>query len=189
MNTEEKLSAFEAELNRIEDERVLSLTKLALSNVDDKFFSAPASSTGKYHPTYSLGEGGLVRHCKAIIWFIEQIFNLDQNNCENWSYERDLLISAAILHDSCKSGLKWENQYSVHEHPIIVKGLINNLDGDMQKVWDDIISIIESHMGEWNTSNSSSVVLPKPTTKLQRFFHMCDYLASRKQLDLNIWNQ
>ena len=39
-------------------------------------------------------------------------------------------------------------------------------------------------MGPWNTSNYSDVILPKPLMRHQRFIHMCDYLASRKFLDV-----
>ena len=43
-----------------------------------------------------------------------------------------------------------------------------------------IAELVESHMGEWNYS-----VLPKPKTDLQKFVHECDYLASRKFLEVN----
>ena len=39
-------------------------------------------------------------------------------------------------------------------------------------------------MGEWNESKRSSVVLPKPETDIQKFVHMCDYLASRKDIEV-----
>ena len=47
-----------------------------------------------------------------------------------------------------------------------------------------LCNTIESHMGPWNTNNYSNVVLPKPESRYQRFVHMCDYLASRKFLDV-----
>ena len=39
-------------------------------------------------------------------------------------------------------------------------------------------------MGQFNTNSYSTVVLPVPNNKNQRFVHMCDYLASRKFLDV-----
>ena len=51
-----------------------------------------------------------------------------------------------------------------------------------------ICHVISSHMGPWNTNNYSNVVLPKPESKFQRFVHMCDYLASRKFLDVKFDN-
>ena len=40
-------------------------------------------------------------------------------------------------------------------------------------------------MGQWNyDSYKQKEVLPKPKTAEQRFVHMCDYLASRKFIDV-----
>ncbi len=44
--------------------------------------------------------------------------------------------------------------------------------------------VISSHMGEWNTSSYSKVVLPLPKTKYQKFVHLCDLLSSKKFLDV-----
>ena len=42
---------------------------------------------------------------------------------------------------------------------------------------------------QWNKDNyTNKEILPKPVTKLQRFVHMCDYLASRKFLDVQFEN-
>ena len=41
---------------------------------------------------------------------------------------------------------------------------------------------VSSHMGAWNTNPYSDKVLPLPETEIQKFVHMCDYLASRKGL-------
>ena len=45
--------------------------------------------------------------------------------------------------------------------------------------------MISSHMGIWNTDFDGNEVLPKPKDKYQRFVHMCDYIASRKFLNVN----
>ncbi|WP_299054338.1 hypothetical protein [uncultured Eubacterium sp.] len=39
-------------------------------------------------------------------------------------------------------------------------------------------------MGEWNTDKRSSVVLPKPSDKYGELLHLCDYLASRKDIEV-----
>ena len=44
--------------------------------------------------------------------------------------------------------------------------------------------MISSHMGPWNQDFNGNEVLPKPSNKFQRFVHMCDYLASRKVIDV-----
>ena len=43
---------------------------------------------------------------------------------------------------------------------------------------------VESHMGPWNTDYDGNEILPKPKTKYENFVHMCDYLASRRYLNI-----
>ena len=47
-----------------------------------------------------------------------------------------------------------------------------------------VTGVISSHMGNWNTDYNGNEVLPKPKDKYQRFVHMCDYLASRKVINV-----
>ena len=49
-------------------------------------------------------------------------------------------------------------------------------------------NVISSHMGQWNTNPYSDVTLPVPSNKYQRFVHMCDYLSSRKFLNVKFNN-
>ena len=39
-------------------------------------------------------------------------------------------------------------------------------------------------MGQWNKNNYSDINLPKPSNKYEFFVHMCDYLSSKKYLDV-----
>jgi hypothetical protein len=50
---------------------------------------------------------------------------------------------------------------------------------------DFICSAIASHMGRFNTSEYSDVILPLPKTPEEKFVHMCDFLASRKVININ----
>ena len=47
---------------------------------------------------------------------------------------------------------------------------------------------VASHMGKWNTNDYSDVILPLPLTLTQKLVHMCDYLASRKYLNIKFDN-
>lgn len=40
-------------------------------------------------------------------------------------------------------------------------------------------------MGQWNTSDRESIVLPKPKSQLGKIVHVADYLASRKDIDIS----
>ena len=44
---------------------------------------------------------------------------------------------------------------------------------------------LASHMGQWNADRRSGVTLPKPETAFQKFVHQCDYLASRRYLEID----
>ena len=50
----------------------------------------------------------------------------------------------------------------------------------------EISKLVATHMGQWNTNSKSKVVLPLPETAEQKFVHMCDYLASRKNITVDV---
>ena len=86
-------------------------------------FSIPASSTGKYHPEFSLGDRGLVRHVKAAVKIAKDLLD---NPCIGGKYtsdERDLMIMTLILHDGLKSG-RTHNNYTQVDHPTLIKNYI-----------------------------------------------------------------
>ena len=67
-----KSDIFRGELDLISNHKYRECTREILDElVPDYFYDVPASSTGKYHPWYSLGYGGLVRHTKAVVMFAE----------------------------------------------------------------------------------------------------------------------
>ena len=103
------------------------------------------------------------------------------------SEDKDLIIMALILHDGLKSGLE-HSKYTKFDHPLLISKYIMENKDKLSLEIDDIrklCSMIESHMGEWTyDSYHQKEVLPKPRTAEQRFVHMCDFLASRKFLDV-----
>ena len=177
----EKSEIFNNEISYIKDINHKESIKTLINLLPDYFFEIPASSTGKYHPEFASGEGGLVRHIKVAVNMAKTLF--DNNSIFTFSdNEKDLIIMALIMHDGLKEGLEKE-EYTRFDHPLLVSKFIkdnNNLAKLNENDLELITSMIESHMGEWNTSNYSNVVLPLPKTKHQKFVHMCDYLASRK---------
>lgn len=168
----------------------------------------PASSSGKYHPSYSLGEGGLARHVKAAVGiahsmiqtdiFKNMVLGVDSDDKEELALYKDVAYAAIILHD-CKKPDNSPAHNTCYDHPIraaklfknIVKNFITEDNTEyLQKAVPLIYNAIASHMGQFNTSKYSPVVLPKPQSGIDQFVHMCDYLASRKFLifDFNIYN-
>lgn len=181
-----KIKTFDKEINYINNPRYKENIKILIDLLPDYFFTVPASSTGKYHPSFTLGDGGLVRHTKVAVRIAKELFNDESVSGAYTHNEKDLMMMALIMHDGLKSGLK-KSQYTNFDHPLLVSNYIKENKDKLtlnEKEVNFLCSVIESHMGPWNTNNYSNVVLPKPETRYQRFVHMCDYLASRKFLDV-----
>ena len=191
---------FSKELAFIKNEELRNYVVTMLDSLPDYFFTASASSSGKYHPQYALGDGGLVRHTKAAV----NIYNLlsekgvifdliseydyyDEQNLEEIS---DVIFASLILHDGLKAGwttdLKPSN--TVFNHPLLMGDYV--VEVALEIGYSDMITIyriancIKSHMGQWNTNiYETETVLPKPQTIEEKIVHLCDYLASRKSLE------
>ena len=154
----------------------------------DYFFRVAASSTGKYHPPYALGDGGLVRHTKAAVKIAHELLGLDMYGHHYTQDQQDLMLVALILHDGWKHGQDaTASQYTVAEHPIVCVSWIKSTHELYSLLSEDQVDFlcgcIASHMGQWNKDyKSNRIILPVPRTPAQKFVHQADYLASRKYL-------
>lgn len=182
-----KSDVFETELNFIKIPEIKEKAKIIINLLPDYFFEVPASSTGKYHPSFSQGEGGLVRHTKVAATIANDLLNNNSVIGDAFTpKEKDLMILCLLVHDGLKSGLI-KKEYTVFEHPIIIgKYIIDNNDeiGFTEKELEFIDTTIKTHMGEWTKDYNGNEVLEKPHNKYQKFVHMCDFLSSRKYLDV-----
>ena len=187
MKKTDKISVFKTEINYVKDSNLREDLKVLIGLLPDYFFEVPASSTGKYHPAFSLGDGGLVRHTKAAVRIANELLNNNTVGSKFSLHDKDLIIIALTLHDGVKSGME-HSQYTKFDHPLLASKLIMENKDKVSMEVDDlrkVCSMIESHMGEWTYDNyHKKEVLPKPRTAEQRFVHMCDFLASRKFLDI-----
>lgn len=182
-----KLDSFQKECQYIKKIEYLEDLKTLISLLPDYFFTVAASSTGKYHPSFSLGEGGLLRHTKVAVRIAYELLS---NPCIGDKYtprEKDLMMIALMMHDGVKHGIPEEN-YTRADHPLLVSKLIQENKDKLKMSEEDIsfiCNVIETHMGPWNTHPyTKEEILPVPKDKYQNFVHMCDYLASRKFLDI-----
>ena len=122
MNKKEMLRP---EIDMIQNEKYKNNLKVLIDNIPDYFFEIPASSTGKYHPKFSLGDGGLVRHTKAAVRIAYELLQLEQyNKFESW--QRDIIYGALIVHDGLKHGYTMP-QYTQAEHPMYMHNFIEDL--------------------------------------------------------------
>ena len=185
---------FNTILETFENEDIKKFAVECIDSISEYIYSVPASSTGKYHPKYALNDGGLVRHTLALVRIMNHLFSIDCVKNQFTSRERDLLRVAGLMHDTKKSGSQEEyegNKFTKFNHPLLAAD-------EVVRVWktemehmitpDELKIIycsIRSHMGQWNTDKRSpGVELPLPQTKYEIMVHVCDYLASRKDIEL-----
>jgi hypothetical protein len=181
----DKNKIFEQELDYILNPSIRKFAEMVINLLPDYFFEIPASSTGKYHPKYSLGSGGLVRHTRSAVRIAIELSRLDW-----WKFEKDeldLCIASLLVHDGYKSGVIQE-RYSRADHPNILRG---ELEKSLARgfippeYFNQVSGMVSRHMGQWNYDYKTHVeILDKPQNKLEKFVHLCDYLASRKCLTM-----
>lgn len=186
-----KSETFATELSYIKDPNYRGFAEWLIEKLPDYFFEVAASSTGKYHPAYTNGKGGLVRHVKAAVRIAHELIRIEMYDCLKPSH--DAILIALLLHDGFKHGYPNEdgtyNTYTVAEHSKVCADWLNSL-GTMypsaQQTLSYIANLVLTHMGQWNMDfRTGKYFAPKPQTVEQCFVHMCDYLASRKCLEFN----
>ena len=187
--TEQQKKLVEPILSTIKDDDIREFAKVLLDDLPDYIWHVGASSTGKYHPAYSLGEGGLMRHQIAATRFLNFFLELEQYNTKFTDREMDLMRVAILTHDGRKSGAQADyekNKFTKFDHPIQMANVVRSYEGKYlsRDELEFIAECISSHMGQWSTDRKSSVVLPKPINAYQEFIHLADYLASRKDLTM-----
>lgn len=187
----DKVKSLQRELNYIKDSRYRNSASKLVELIPDYFFHVAASSTGKYHPSFSLGEGGLLRHTKVAVKIAKVLLENPTFGDKYTSSEKDLMIIGLMFHDSIKHGME-ESKYTMADHPLQACNFIKN-NKNVTEFTDEeiefICGVIASHMGPWNTDYlTKEEILPKPKNKYQSFVHMCDYLSSKKFLNVNFVN-
>ena len=186
MREEQKVKYYDVEYNYIKDENKKKDLKTLVKMLPDYYFDMPASTTGKYHPKFASTKNGLVKHTKLATRIAYELLNNEITGAKFSDNEKDLIIMALVLHDGLKCGDPKE-KYTRFDHPLLVSKFVMENKDKLSLSTDEIrnlCSMIETHMGQWtyDTYNKKEV-LPKPTTELQRFVHMCDFLSSKKFLN------
>ena len=180
----EKEEMFLDELGYISDENYADCLLKIIEMLPEYWFHEAASSTGKYHPGYALGEGGLLRHSKAAMRIGFELLSNPSIGGKYTDREKDLMLMSLLVHDGLKCGNPKE-KYTRFDHPILMAKFIvdNQKEIGLNKEDAEFMSdVIKTHMGPWITDYDGNEVLEPPKTKYQNFVHMCDFLASRKCL-------
>lgn len=178
---------FEKELETIEDLHLRDFTKYVLENAPKYFYSIGASASGKFHPKFSQGEGGLVRHTKSVLMFCNELLNMSPY------YElpplwKDYARVACLLHDICKYGEGDEIDKSAYpDHAlngaIYVDKMWCKYHSTYEEIFFDlapelITHAIMCHMGRWSKENQ------RPISIIDNLVHLADYVASRNFINI-----
>ena len=172
---------FERELNLIVNEDLRMTVKCYMEEATpDYFWTDGASSSGKYHPKFSQGEGGLVRHTKAVVMFAEELLRMSSYAYMREEY-KDYVIAACILHDSAKYGISEYDKAEYKNHASnAAKAFAEYAEQVMDyKPSEFLLNAIRAHMGQWSTEKED-----RPFTNIDRCVHMADYMASRSFIDI-----
>ena len=176
---------FSNELALIKSKTIEKFTRFCLTDAPDYFWVVGASSTSKYHRGENNSVGGLVRHTKGLIVVAEEMFRNDLF-CEGFTETlKDCVRSACLLHDIAKHGFN-NSKFTVKTHPLDALVILNKHKNIVsEKVFNKISKMVASHSGPWTQINKNSS-LPLPETKAEKIVHLCDYIASRKDIIINL---
>lgn len=172
-----KSEVFSRELELIADPQIRNWTMSTLENAPDNFFTAPASTTGKYHPPCTLGIGGLVVHTKRVVWIANRLCG----GMDISGLRKDIVISACILHDIAKTG-KGTGEYKDYlEHPINAsKYFVPSLSQTCPDIYMEISDCVKHHMSLWSPPSIKKPINNYLMTEL--CVANSDYLATTKTL-------
>lgn len=155
----------------------------ALGQVPEYFWSVPAASTRKAHPSFAHGDGGLVRHT---IFALDIALEMFAAYPELQDEDKDNIIVALILHDSIKNGHNQQPK-SVKDHPILPYDHFKELSDKFLEVeeYDTIMYMIRAHMGIWGPDGVEGApdTLDGYRVSPAEIVHIADYIASRTCLD------
>lgn len=158
------------EVAQIEDPAIQEFVKKTLDEVDPIHRVKPASSTGKYHPKFAAGEGGLIRHIKVVVRNVIEMIR----TTPAVEGEKDELIAAAILHDMWKYPEGRDHEFTAFDHPALgAKWCYDH-------GFETIGRLIGAHQGIWTTSRQMPGFENEQPRKFDEWLlHWADLLASR----------
>lgn len=172
---------FEHEINLIVSYDLQMAVKSYLDeNTPDYFWKIGASASGKFHPCFSQGEGGLVRHTKAVVMFAQELLRMSTYAYMKDEY-KDYVIAACIVHDTRKYGYPELDKKAYSNHAKNAAIAFRDwciLECDYRPS-DLLINAIAAHMGQWTEDKND-----RPFTGIDRCVHLADYIASRSFIDI-----
>jgi len=179
LSPDKKVSTLRSELDLIFDTKVKNFTEVCIMmSPDYVFYDCAASSSGKYHPTDELCGYGTIIHTKKVVTVA---YDLSRGlGCES---DRDLIVSASILHDLRKQGVT-KSGHTVKWHPDLAAKLVDEVHRDTKIISDKEAMIIKNcvgyHYGPWSIKPWLKPL--EKYTPAELCVYLSDYVASKKSL-------
>lgn len=190
---------FGPEFAEIKDQRIKDFTRRCFDVVcPDYFWVRAASKSGKYHPSFVTGDGGLARHVKYVCYWVGQ-------NSRAWSGNGqgddigpqnlfDCAMSAAIMHDMVKEGdpgrrLKPTTIPMINYHGVeLMEAIYDRVLGGKIEFDEQLLILygVAAHMGIWTKPEKFQPwnLTGGAARQVATLVHMSDYAASRKIEDI-----
>lgn len=175
----ELVPEFEKCIDKLQDNSKAFVRYYLNEHTPAYFFTIGASASGRFHPSFAQGEGGLQRHTAAAFLVQEELLRMSSYKYMPDEYKEYARI-AVLLHDTAKYGLADEmDKESYSRHGELAAQ-------NIAKAWESfffepapeyLLSAVRSHMGQWGTV--------KPFTTIDRLVHLSDYIASRNFIEIN----
>ncbi len=149
--------------NKEKQEKTLNLLA---SSVNEKMKNVPASSTGKYHPPFAQGEGGLLRHSKAVAQAAYGLAGM-----LNVPGDKDRFVIAGLMHDMWKLGPDGNYEHTDPKHGSLAAEALRKAG------LTDEADLAGPHMGNFAKGQYKNA--EKITKFDQRLLNNADWLMSR----------
>ena len=141
------------------------------------------TSNGLYDFTCS--EDGLIKRAYTIMRILNYIFDVDFY--DNFtSRDRDTLRIAALISSIRMYSADPVTQF---EYPLIMAETIRSFFGSgliPDKEIEQIADLVESYIGCSHLDDTEDVSFPKHATKIQNMLYIANYLATRKDINIEI---
>lgn len=175
---QEKEAVFSEELARIYDRKIREFTRLCITQAPDYVFEdCPSSTSGKFHPIDELGPDGTIIHTKKVFTIAYELVKALE--CEN---NRDLVLSACIIHDLCKQGTD-KSGHTIKDHALYAARLIDEVQGATMLLTEKQHSIIRNsvafHYGPWTDEADGRKPIADYTPEELAVF-LSDFVVSKR---------
>lgn len=181
MSIDKRKAQILKEIEKLSDEGNRRFLRDAMGRFPEYFWTAPAS-VRHFHPPDEREEGGLVLHVRRLCRLVEDVVYLRGLN--NW--ERDVLLSTAILHDSFARGIPPNvSDYSDPLHPVYVEHMLP-FTADAERFidrvrYEAIMECVVSHSARFSPLKSI-----QSEKKLPTLFQMVDFIGSRPHVEVKL---